>query len=235
MNWLSPLVKKRISFWLLINWFFSSLILPLYMPLAQAAETNEMRQLMADSTLDTDSRMSVTEGSRLLARKETVQPRHAKKSSFHSKKSSSSRKVHSLPSLGTDTAKPGVPNTTSTHNHEETDVQRWQGNFENLWGVMSSPDTNRAARDFATSQVTGMANRMAEDAVRDWLSHKGNARVSFSYPTKGSADVLIPAWNTPNHLIFGQAGVRLDKERNTWNAGLGWAGDITPANNRPVA
>ncbi|EGY29173.1 hypothetical protein Rin_00008710 [Candidatus Regiella insecticola 5.15] len=113
-----------------------------------------------------------------------------------------------------------MPNTTP--NHEETDVQRWQGNFENLWGVMSSPDTNRAARDFATSQVTGMANRMAEDAVRDWLSHKGNARVSFSYPTKGSADVLIPAWNTPNHLIFGQAGVRLDKERNTWNAGLGW-------------
>ncbi|EGY29172.1 hypothetical protein Rin_00008700 [Candidatus Regiella insecticola 5.15] len=93
MNWLSPLVKKRISFWLLINWFFSSLILPLYMPLAQAAETGEMRQLMADSALDTDSRMSVTEGSRLLARKETVQPYR------------SSRKVHLLPSLGTDTAK----------------------------------------------------------------------------------------------------------------------------------
>lgn len=190
------------------------------MPLAQAAETSEMRKLMAESALDTDSNMSVTEGNKHLAKKKAIHPRHAKKSSSHSKKSSSSRKMHSLPSLGTDTAKSEVPNTT--RNHEETDVQRWQGNFENLWGVMSSPDTNRATRDFATSQVTGMANRMAEDAVRDWLSHKGNARVSFSYPAKGSADVLIPAWDTKNHLIFGQAGVRLDRERNTWNAGLGW-------------
>ncbi|WP_284202011.1 inverse autotransporter beta domain-containing protein, partial [Citrobacter braakii] len=85
---------------------------------------------------------------------------------------------------------------------------------------MSSEDRNRSASNLAMGQLSGMATRMADNAIRDWLDQKGNARIQLS-SERSNADFLVPVWESANTLVFNQAGVRRGSERTTWNGGVG--------------
>ncbi|UAN21467.1 Ig-like domain-containing protein [Enterobacter sp. JBIWA003] len=86
---------------------------------------------------------------------------------------------------------------------------------------MGADDRAGAARSAALGRINGMANGVMNNAIRDWLGQKGNARVQIDTEKRGSADLLVPLVDAQEHLIYGQAGVRRDRDRTIWNGGLG--------------
>ncbi|MEE7571630.1 inverse autotransporter beta domain-containing protein, partial [Citrobacter werkmanii] len=102
-------------------------------------------------------------------------------------------------------------------------------NVQTFWNTMATNDSRQAAGDVAMGQLSGMATRMADNAVRDWLDQKGNARIQFNTERSTSADFLFPTWESADALLFTQAGVRRNSERTTWNGGVGfryWSNDL---------
>lgn len=88
---------------------------------------------------------------------------------------------------------------------------------QKLWGVLGSSSPRERGVEMATGYASGVANQ----AVQDWLSQYGNARFSFSTQGTGSADLLLPLMDTPDYLLYTQAGVRRGDDRTTGNFGLG--------------
>jgi adhesin/invasin len=75
---------------------------------------------------------------------------------------------------------------------------------------------------YASQQAT----RMGSQALQQWLSNFGTARVelgtdSHFKPTTGSADLLLPLHSSPERLLFTQTGVRNVDGQITGNIGLG--------------
>lgn len=88
---------------------------------------------------------------------------------------------------------------------------------QKLWGVLGSSSPRERGVEMATGYASGVANQ----AVQDWLSQYGNARFSFSTQGTGSADLLLPLMDTPDYLLYTQAGMRRGDDRTTGNFGLG--------------
>lgn len=86
-----------------------------------------------------------------------------------------------------------------------------------LWGVLGSSSPRERGIEMATGYASGVANQ----AVQDWLSQYGTARFSFSTQGAGSADLLLPLLESPDYLLYSQAGVRRGDDRTTGNFGLG--------------
>lgn len=86
-----------------------------------------------------------------------------------------------------------------------------------LWDMLGGP----SPRDQGLERATGIASGMANQAVQDWLSQYGNARLSFSTQGTGSTDILVPLLDNPDLLLYAQPGIRLSDDRTTGNAGLG--------------
>ncbi|AOV96134.1 hypothetical protein A9798_03650 [Edwardsiella hoshinae] len=158
---ISHTLHHRTAFGLLIYWLLSTLILPLYPPLAQASRGDE-----------------------------------------------------SLPSLeinATDTGQAGDENAIAEHLR--------------LWGnVLAAPSPTAAVGQLAGNQISAQANQFANETLRDWLGQqgKGNVNVQFTRHGTGSADLLLPWYDTENRLLFSQLGGRIDEDRTILNGGIGW-------------
>lgn len=86
-----------------------------------------------------------------------------------------------------------------------------------FWQVMGTDNRTQAG----LGVITGIANDMASNALRDWMGQSGNTRIQFNSQGEASADLLVPFWDAPDTLLFSQQGIRVNKERTTWNLGLG--------------
>ncbi|WP_198138748.1 Ig-like domain-containing protein [Erwinia typographi] len=86
-----------------------------------------------------------------------------------------------------------------------------------FWQVMGTDNRTQAG----LGVITGIANDMASNALRDWMGQSGNTRLQFNSQGEASADLLVPFWDAPDTLLFSQQGIRVNKERTTWNLGLG--------------
>lgn len=89
--------------------------------------------------------------------------------------------------------------------------------LKQLWQVMGTDNRTQAG----LGVITGIANDMSSNALRDWMGQSGNTRLQFNSRGEASTDLLIPFWDAPNTLLFSQQGIRVNKERTTWNLGLG--------------
>lgn len=81
----------------------------------------------------------------------------------------------------------------------------------------------------------------ASGEVEDWLSQFGTAKLRLNvdddFHLDGSAvDLLVPLYDSNNHVLFTQWGYRNKDSRNTINLGLGantfWDNDMTGHNRR---
>ncbi|MDN0105482.1 Ig-like domain-containing protein [Yersinia rochesterensis] len=86
-----------------------------------------------------------------------------------------------------------------------------------IWGVMGSENSTKAAE----SAVRGVSSGLASQAASDWLNQFGHARVQLNSTGTANADILLPLVESQNNLLFGQLGVRYNGDRTTNNAGLG--------------
>lgn len=92
---------------------------------------------------------------------------------------------------------------------------------------------NEPHRDGAASLARGMATGAATSAVNDWLGQFGTARVTLNtdknLSLKGSQlDLLLPWYDTQDHLLFTQHSIHRTDDRNQLNTGAGWR-HFTPA------
>ncbi|MCX0499145.1 hypothetical protein D3M71_08070 [Erwinia billingiae] len=99
---------------------------------------------------------------------------------------------------------------------DDNDMRPLQG-IKQFWQVMGADSRSQAGMGV----ITGIANDMASSALRDWMGQSGNTRIQFNSTGEASADLLLPWWDTPSTLLFNQQGVRINKERTTFNLGLG--------------
>lgn len=99
---------------------------------------------------------------------------------------------------------------------DDNDMRPLQG-IKQFWQVMGADSRSQAGMGV----ITGIANDMASSALRDWMGQSGNTRIQFNSTGEASADLLLPWWDTPSTLLFNQQGVRVNKERTTFNLGLG--------------
>jgi adhesin/invasin len=207
---------RRLSLGLLLWWLFTSVILPVWAPLARAAGLAEMHQLMtpdAEPSGNAGAPSAAPPGGPagslsdyFIAGNLTPQPDAAR---------TPSPDGTTLPLLGS----PETPDAGGGEPAEADDPV--PGHLQTLWGVLGQESRTDAVRGMAENYISGMANQMAESAVRDWLKQKGNARIQFTTQGEGSADVLVPLWDTGSDLLFSQAGVRRNQDRTLWNGGIG--------------
>ena len=128
-----------------------------------------------------------------------------------------------LPDLGADaTGKAlgedgNVPQGGGGEREHQEKLDQSMGAAQQMWGILGGP----SPRDQGLERATGIASGMANQAVQNWLSHYGNARISFSTQGTGSADVLVPLLDNPDLLLYAQPGIRISDARTTGNGGLG--------------
>ncbi|WON75599.1 YrIlm family inverse autotransporter adhesin [Serratia sp. UGAL515B_01] len=89
--------------------------------------------------------------------------------------------------------------------------------------ALANGNTSKSAEQLARSVVTNQFN----DSVQQWLNQFGTARVQLgindNFHLDGSAlDVLVPAFDNQQNLLFTQLGLRNKDNRNTLNIGAGF-------------
>ncbi|SUG27697.1 putative invasin [Salmonella enterica] len=94
-------------------------------------------------------------------------------------------------------------------------------------GLMQTPDAARAAAAMAKGMAEGAVTGRINQTAQDWLSHFGNARVQLNIDETlslrdSSFDLLHPWWETPENMVFSQASLHRNDDRNQTNLGLGW-------------
>lgn len=99
--------------------------------------------------------------------------------------------------------------------------QRLAGAASQAGSMLAGGNREHAAESMARTLASGAAN----DAVQSWLNNYGTARVSLSVDDRGglsgsSLDWLVPLYDSPEDMLFIQAGARNKDSRNTVN--LGW-------------
>ncbi|WP_267436054.1 Ig-like domain-containing protein [Erwinia psidii] len=90
--------------------------------------------------------------------------------------------------------------------------------LKRLWQIMGSDERTKAG----INTITGIASGVANNAVRDWLGQSSNSRLEFSSSGSVNTDLLLPLWENADNVLFGQAGIRRNDERTTYNLGSGW-------------
>lgn len=128
-----------------------------------------------------------------------------------------------LPDLGSDATSANKKITTEPPadkvvQNRNTELDNNAYAAQQLWSVLGGPSPREQGIQMATGIATGIANQTAED----WLNQFGHARISFSTQGIGSADLLVPLLDTPDNLLYTQAGGRRADSRTTTNLGLGW-------------
>ncbi|MGQ3663801.1 inverse autotransporter beta domain-containing protein [Citrobacter braakii] len=91
-----------------------------------------------------------------------------------------------------------------------------------MGGMLDSGDVTHQAAGMARSAAVGAAG----GEVEDWLSQFGTAKLRLNvdddFHLDGSAvDLLVPLYDSNNHVLFTQWGYRNKDSRNTINLGLG--------------
>ncbi|MGB9096173.1 Ig-like domain-containing protein [Erwinia sp.] len=99
---------------------------------------------------------------------------------------------------------------------DEKDLRPLEG-IKQFWQVMGADSRSQAG----FGVISGLANEMASNALRDWMGQSGNTRLQFNSYGEASADLLLPLWDAPSTLVYNQQGIRVNKERTTVNVGLG--------------
>ncbi|EDW1128743.1 hypothetical protein QG20_004555 [Salmonella enterica subsp. enterica] len=94
-------------------------------------------------------------------------------------------------------------------------------------GLMQTPDAARAAAAMAKGMAEGAVTGRINQTAQSWLSHFGNARVQLNIDETlslrdSSFDLLHPWWETPENMVFSQASLHRNDDRNQTNLGLGW-------------
>ncbi|HHL2712501.1 TPA: inverse autotransporter beta domain-containing protein, partial [Yersinia enterocolitica] len=92
---------------------------------------------------------------------------------------------------------------------------------------------NKSHSDAAAYLAKGIATGAATSAVNDWLGQFGTARVTLNadknLSLKGSQlNLLLPWYDTLDHLLFTQHSIHRTDDRNQLNTGAGWR-HFTPA------
>ncbi|EMV2946509.1 inverse autotransporter adhesin-like protein YeeJ [Escherichia coli] len=105
------------------------------------------------------------------------------------------------------------------------------GNLEQQIASTSQPIGSLLAEDMNSEQAANMArgwaSSQASDAMTDWLSRFGTARITLGvdedFSLKNSQfDFLHPWYETPDNLFFSQHTLHRTDERTQINNGLGW-------------
>ncbi|EEF4509529.1 hypothetical protein FWL67_21650, partial [Salmonella enterica] len=128
-----------------------------------------------------------------------------------------------LPDLGSDGADKMAGHETDeaqavrAERERQEKLNQGMGAAQQLWGILGGP----SPRDQGLERATGIASGLANQAAQEWLNQFGNARLSFSTQGTGSADVLVPLYDSPDFLLYAQPGIRISDDRTTGNAGLG--------------
>ncbi|MBJ3591163.1 inverse autotransporter beta domain-containing protein [Salmonella enterica subsp. enterica serovar Saintpaul] len=125
------------------------------------------------------------------------------------------------PSLKNTDTTPVAQSATTTQ--DKTGETFWATEASQAGSLLSSDDVATSA----TSMARGMATSTASTEVEKWLSQFGTARVDLSLDDdfsldESAVDVLLPLYDTRDHLWFTQLGYRHKDERNTVNMGLGF-------------
>ncbi|MGL4724687.1 MAG: Ig-like domain-containing protein [Scandinavium sp.] len=84
--------------------------------------------------------------------------------------------------------------------------------------MLSSENVSDSSIDFARSVGEGYINQQ----LSDWLNQKGTAKVSLGSDKKVSGDLLLPLMESDNNLLFAQAGLHSNEDRNFANLGFGY-------------
>lgn len=230
-------VFEKTRLFVLFYWVISSFLFPLA-PLAFASQPDgmerlgEMSHLMEAGHGKTEALLSEPYGKALslpAPEVSVVKPSSEplRGAAFPGKNNNHSNPDISVHSAGTDSSEPASPPLMPGSIHNETSPQKTEppqallSGVQSVWGVMGADDRAGAARSAALGRINGMANGVMNNAIRDWLGQKGNARVQIDTEKRGSADLLVPLVDAQEHLIYGQAGVRRDRDRTIWNGGLG--------------
>jgi len=95
--------------------------------------------------------------------------------------------------------------------------EKLQSAAQSFWGVMASDNPTESGINKATNMASGLAN----NAIRDWLSHKGNARIELNTQGRSQGQVLLPVWESESNVLFSQLGVTNHSERTIYHAGAG--------------
>ncbi|CND47740.1 Ig-like domain-containing protein [Yersinia intermedia] len=139
-----------------------------------------------------------------------------------------------LPVLGGGTAPKPAVGTPASHSRAPGEGKHPSGvtqddAMENALGsVAKQVGTLLATRhqeDALKGYVSGAATQKAASTVQAWLHQFGTAQVNLSTTgegsVSGSADLLVPLYDTPSHLLFAQIGARQVDSRFTTNLGVG--------------
>lgn len=112
---------------------------------------------------------------------------------------------------------PDLPSASSTDS-PVISAQTVQSGLHSFWGVMGSNNPGESGMNMATSMASGLAN----NEIRDWLSHKGNARLELSTKGKSQGQILLPLWESDRNLAFSQFGALNQTDRSLYHIGAGW-------------
>lgn len=145
--------------------------------------------------------------------------------------------VDNLPSLGSDPEEPagGTPHELRTA-QQKARADATRQNIERQDGTTTLASTastagamlqNSHTGEAAVSMAKGLATGRANQAVQDWLSLLGNARVQLNVDNDFSLrnshfDLLHPWSETPNDMFFSQSSLHRTDDRNQANMGFGW-------------
>lgn len=210
------IVRKYIAVLLIINHMMVTLVPLLYSPSLQAGAQSELSHNMnimrteltgepSTSVLSTkaDNAKALTpsaipKGERLFAPSAIVTP--------------DSRQAMQPASM--------LPDLTSTSSTDSPTInaQQVQSGLHSFWGVMGSDNPTESGMNMATSMASGLAN----NAIRDWLSHKGNARLELSTKGKSQGQILLPLWESERNIAFSQFGALNQADRTLYHIGAGW-------------
>ncbi|MGQ3660705.1 inverse autotransporter beta domain-containing protein [Citrobacter braakii] len=104
----------------------------------------------------------------------------------------------------------------------DTDELFIASSVSTMGSMLDSGDVSHQAAGMARSAAVGAAG----GEVEDWLSQFGTAKLRLNvdddFHLDGSAvDLLVPLYDSNNHVLFTQWGYRNKNSRNTINLGLG--------------
>ncbi|QXO74146.1 Ig-like domain-containing protein [Morganella morganii] len=110
--------------------------------------------------------------------------------------------------------------TSGDDNRSGSGAARVAQGVSQVGSMLSQENTN--ALDASVGYARSMGENLINQQVTDWLNQFGHARVQFGSDRTGDADLLIPLHETPDSLLFSQAGIRANEDRTTANAGVGY-------------
>jgi adhesin/invasin len=147
-----------------------------------------------------------------------------------------------LPTLGSDTliqkGKKNPPSVSTSAAHTASQPNTMKKNSILRSDVLISPDSlsnsvkqagtllsNQNQKEALKGYASGAVTQKAASTVQEWLHQFGTAQVNLSTSNSrsvnGSADLLVPLYDTPSDLLFAQLGMRRIDSRFTTNIGLG--------------